>query len=115
MLGANATVTIEHLTQGKDTHGAKVDAAPDETFAGVDAAVARASNGDLWKINVDGDFSRIALAPTEWRITDELGNVYGPVKATYRRPVGRIITESEHTLIFAERVGETTFADEGVT
>lgn len=103
--GSNSTVTIEHLVQTRDAHGANTDGAADETYADVDAMIGRASLGNLWRLTVDGNFQRIGEGPAEWRITDNLGNVYAPVKATHRPPITQL-GESEHTLIFAELHGE---------
>ena len=102
--GKNSTVTIEHLTQTRDPHGGKVDGAPDST-ATEDAMINRASLGNLWRILVAGNYGAISLAPSEWRVTDQDGRVFNVTKATYRAPIERI-GESEHTLLFAELVGE---------
>lgn len=102
--GKTNTVTIEHMAQSRDAHGAKVDGAVDSTTT-EDAVIGRASAGNLWKISVSGNYSSIALGPSEWRITDNLGRVFNVAKVTYRPPIERL-GESEHTLIFAEQVGE---------
>jgi hypothetical protein len=106
MIGAQTTVTIDHLTTTRDSHGGKAEGEPDATIAEVPATIARASTIDgLYKITVEGDHSAIAKAPAEWRLTDPRGNVYAPSRATYRPPVGRI-AGTEHTLLFAELQGE---------
>ncbi len=114
MIGSTTTVLIEHLTQSRDTHGGKTDGDADQTFADVGANIARASTlGGLYRITVAGDHSAIGQAPSEWRITDALGRVFAPTRATYRPPVARL-AETEHTLLFAELQGEVTLDVVGV-
>lgn len=105
MIGQNSTVTIEHLTQTRDAHGGKVDGAADETHPDLPAVISRASLGNLWRLTVAGNWTRIGEAPSEWRITDEYGRSFSPTRATYRPPIEQL-GESEHTLLFAELHGE---------
>ncbi|HET7590804.1 MAG TPA: hypothetical protein VFK14_11555 [Solirubrobacterales bacterium] len=110
--GSNATVTIEHLTQAPGPHGGKIPGQPDQTFteeAVIDRPSAQVST--LWKVVVAGDYSQIAKGPAEWRLTDDRGRIYTPTRATYRPPIDRI-GESEHTLLFAEQVGEVDVRQE---
>lgn len=102
--GKTNTVTIEHLTQTRDPHGGKVDGAADST-AVEDAVIGRPSLGNLWKIVVSGNYGAISQGPSEWKITDDFGRIFNCTKATYRPPIERL-GESEHTLVFAELVGE---------
>ena len=110
MIGGNATVTVEHLTQTRDPHGGKVDGAAAATTT-TPAMISRSAVvGSLWKMTLAGNYGDIAKAPSEWRITDDRGRVFGPTKATYRPPIERI-GESEHTLVFAELKGEVDLGE----
>lgn len=105
MIGSNATVVLQRFQQARDAHGSKVDGDALETHAGVEALISRASLGNLWRITVAGNFDRIGEAPKDWKITDNFGRIFAPARATYRPPIEQI-GESEHTLLFAEKLGE---------
>lgn len=105
MIGANASVLIEHLTQTRDSHGGKTDGAVDEAHPDVPASISRASLGNVWRMTVAGDWTRIGEAPSEWRIRDNYGRTFAPTRATYRPPIAQL-GESEHSLLFAELQGE---------
>lgn len=105
--GKTNTVTIAHFAQGKDTHGAKADGAEilEDRRENVDAVIGRSSRENLWKIVVAGNLSAISSEPKAWSITSNDGRTFNCQRATFRPPIERL-GESEHTLIFAEQVGE---------
>ena len=106
--GKNATVTITTVDESRDSHGAVIDT-PDgnpDPVATVDASIQRNSRAAIWNMLVEGDWSAIGRDPDKYRITNvDTGEQWRPFKATHRPPIEKL-GESEHTLIFAELVGE---------